>query len=429
MPGDGLAATGARDGHLRPALHHGEEVSGRDYSWAWDLWPAAAILLLLCTLAILFRYGAELQRLRLLAEQALAGQRAEAETTRAHMAEAERALTGRIEQGRVEAQGALGQLATSLARDQGEARAMMEAKLREMAEAGATRLAAIEASVGAQLHAAVEQQMTTSFQRVLDQFAAVQKAMADVQAVSAGIGDLKRIFSNVKTRGGWGETQLRALLDDLLPPGGYLANALISEGRVVEFAVRMPGRGDQRPLLPIDAKFPVADYERLLDAAEAGDAEAERAARRALEAALRTEARRIASKYIAPPLTTEFAVLYLPTDGLYAEAARMPGLMDDLGRSLRVLVMGPGLLPGLLRTVHLGYVTLALEQKSEQIGRLLGATRQEMLRMDEVLDRLGRNATTMARTIEDARTRTRVVQKKLREVEIADDPELDALPG
>jgi DNA recombination protein RmuC len=402
-------------------------VSGKDLSWILDAWPAGAVLLLVCGLLTAVRYGLALQRLRLVAEQAAVGQRAEGETTRAHLAAAERALTARIEQGRVEAEAAMGRLATGLARDQGETRVLMETKLREMSETNAARLAAIEATVGAQLHAAVEQQMTTSFQRVLDQFAAVQKAMVDVQAVSAGIGDLKRIFSNVKTRGGWGETQLRALLDDLLPPGGYEANATLAEGRVVEFAVRMPGRGDQRPLLPIDAKFPLADYERLLDAAEAGDAEGERAARRALETVLRIEARRIATKYIIPPLTTEFGVLYLPTDGLYAEAARMPGLLDDLGRTHRILVMGPGLLPGLLRTVHLGYVTMALEQKAEQIGRLLGATRQEMLRMDEVLDRLGRNASTMARTIEDARTRTRVVQKKLRDVEIADDVETDAL--
>ena len=226
----------------------------------------------------------------------------------------------------------------------------------------------------------------------------------------------------MKTRGGWGEAQLRTLLDDLLPAGSYDSNVPIGEGRVVEFAVRMPGQGGSRPLLPIDAKLPLADYERLLDAAASGDAEGERAARRALEAVLRVEARRISSKYIAPPLTTEFAVLYLPTDGLYAEAARMPGLVDELGRDHRVLLMGPGLLPGLLRTVHLGYVTLALEQKAEQIGRLLGATRQEMVRMDEVLERLGRNAGTMARTIEDARTRTRVVARKLRDVEGVQEP-------
>ena len=380
--------------------------------------PAAILLglsaaVLLALLAAIVRLGAVVRAQGMVSHQGL-------EAARAQMQAAERGLSSQVEQMRREAQETSGRMAL-----------LLEGKLREMAEASAARLASVERTVGAQLHAAVEQQMSASFGRVIEQFAAVQKAMGEVAAVSAGIGDLKRIFANVKTRGGWGETQLRGLLDDLLPAGSYDSNVAIGDGRVVEFAVRMPGHGDARPLLPIDAKLPLADYERLLDAAEAGDADAERAARRALEAVLRVEARRIASKYIAPPLTTEFAVLYLPTDGLYAEAARMPGLVDDLGREHRVLLMGPGLLPGLLRTVHLGYVTLALEQKAEQIGRLLGATRQEMLRMDEVLERLGRNAGTMARTIEDARTRTRVVAKRLREVEgqgPALSPEGDGLP-
>ena len=357
-----------------------------------------AVLLCVTLLAVL-RLEAAVQSLGAASHQGL-------EAARAQVQAGERVVSSQIDQVRREAQDAAGRTAL-----------LLEGKLREMAEASAARLQAIERTVGSQLHAAVEQQMSASFGRVLEQFAAVQKAMGEVAAVSAGIGDLKRIFSNVKTRGGWGEQQLRTLLDDLLPAGSYDSNVLIGEGRIVEFAVRMPGAGERRPLLPIDAKLPLADYERLLDAAEAGDLDAERAARRALEAVLRVEAKRIASKYIMPPLTTEFAVLYLPTDGLYAEAARMPGLVDELGREHRVLLMGPGLLPGLLRTVHLGYVTLALEQKAEQIGRLLGATRQEMVRMDEVLERLGRNAGTMARTIEDARTRTRVVARKLREVE------------
>ena len=361
---------------------------------------ALCAALLLITLAVLLRLLGSVHAARAVSHQGI-------EAARAQMHSAERMLSSQMEQIRHEAQA--GSSRTAL---------LLEAKLREMAEVSAARLAAIERTVGSQLHEAVERQMSTSFGRVLAQFAAVQKAMGEVAAVSAGIGDLKRIFANVKTRGGWGETQLRSLLDDLLPAGSYESNVAIGEGRIVEFAVRMPAHGsDHRPLLPIDAKLPLADYERLLDAAEAGDADAERAARRALEQVLRVEARRIAGKYIAPPLTTEFAVLYLPTDGLYAEAARMPGLVDELGRDHRVLLMGPGLLPGLLRTVHLGYVTLALEQKAEQIGRLLGATRQEMLRMDEVLERLGRNAGTMARTIEDARTRTRVVARKLRDVE------------
>ncbi len=371
----------------------------------WVLAGVAGVLVLGGVLALL-RLLSAVRDLRLIAEHALATGRAEAEAGRAQMQAGERALSGRLEQARMEANDMSHRVAL-----------LLEGKLREMAEASATRLLAIERTVGTQLHAAVEQQMTASFGRVLEQFSAVQKAMGEVAAVSAGIGDLKRIFSNVKTRGGWGETQLRALLDDLLPAGSYESNVAIAEGRVVEFAVRMPGQGEPRPLLPIDAKLPLADYERLVQAAEAGDAEAERGARRALEAALRVEAKRIASKYIMPPRTTEFAVLYLPTDGLYAEAARMPGLVDELGRTHRVLLMGPGLLPGLLRTVHLGYVTLSLEQKAEQIGRLLGATRQEMVRMDEVLERLARNAGTMARTIEDARTRTRVVRRTLRDVD------------
>lgn len=358
--------------------------------WIWA--AGGAGLLALTGVVQLF---SSIARMRDAAEQVLSAARVEADATRAQVQSGERALSARLEQARLESAEGAARLTL-----------LLESKLRE-----------IEHAVGSQLHTAVERQMTASFGRVLEQFAAMQKAMGEVAAVSAGIGDLKRIFSNVKTRGGWGETQLRALLDDLLPPGAYAANVPLGEGRVVEFAVRLPGQGDRRPWLPIDAKMPLADYERLITAAEAGDAEAERTARRALEQALRVEAKRIASKYIVPPETSDFAVLYLPTDGLYAEAARMPGLVDELGRDHRVLLMGPGLLPGLLRTVHVGYVSLALEQKADQIGRLLGATRQEMLRMDEVLERLSRNAGAMSRTIDDARTRTRVVARSLEELD------------
>ena len=359
-----------------------------------------------------------LQRQRLLAEQTLAGARADAETSRAMLMGLERALSARIGDGRQAMEYRLGELTTRIARDQGDARVHMEQKLRELAETSARQLAEIRASVNDQLHAAVEKQMQASFARVIEQFTAVQKAVGDVQAVAAQIGDLKRVFANVKTRGGWGEAQLRAVLDDIIPDG-YVMNARLREGSadVVEFALRMPGRDDPPKLLPLDAKFPLADYERLLDAADAGDAEAERAARRGLESRFRLEARKIAEKYLSPPVTTDFAVMYLPSDGLYAEAARIPGLIDEIGRVNHILLMGPSLLPALLRTVRLGYVTLALEEKAGQIGRLLGATKQEMLRMDQVLDKLSRNASTMAQTIEDARRRTRVVGNKLRGVE------------
>ncbi len=338
------------------------------------------------------------------------------------LAHLEREMADRLGHVRLGMEERLGGLTTIIAREQGEARLAMSAALREMSEQSARRLSAIQASVNEQLHAAVEKQMQTSFQRVLEQFASVQKAMGEVASMTAQIGDLKRLFSNVKTRGGWGEAQLRAILDDVLPAGAYETNVRLSagSGEVVEFAVRMPMRGSRPPLLAIDAKFPTEAYERLLNAVDAVDADAERAARRTLEAAIRLEARKIASKYILPPTTVEFAVLYLPTDGLYAEVARVPGLIDELGRTCRVMVMGPSLIPALLRTIHLGYVTLALEEKTEAISHLLGATRQEMIRMDQVLEKLGRNAGAMSNAIEEARRRTRVVARKLREVEAPD---------
>jgi DNA recombination protein RmuC len=366
-----------------------------------DVLTTVAAVAGLVTLLVVLRQAGLMQRLRLLAEQAVTGTRSEAETTRAALSREQ------------------GQQRQEIGAHFDSVRAMLESKLREMRDGNEAKLAEIQKTVNEQLHAAVEKQMNESFNRVIDQFAAVQKAMGDVQAVTAQIGDIKRLFSNVKTRGGWGETQVRAMLDDILPPGEYEANCKVrpDSNDVVEFAVRMPVKGADRPLLPIDAKFPVEDYERLLAASDAGDAEGERSASRMLERRMRDEAKKIATKYINPPVTVEFAVLYLPTDALYAEVARIPGLIDEIGRECRVLVMGPSLFPALLRTIHLGFITLALEQKADQIRDLLGATRTEMLRMDGVLDKLAKHAGTLSNTIEQARQRTRVIGRKLRGVE------------
>ena len=418
--------------------------------------PAAAfIATLLLLLLATFQSGAarrQSERLRILAEQSLAGQRAEAETTRMMLSAAIHRLAGdtgdrlaamgeRMVALRGELNTGLETVRTTLSREQGElrlaladgqeksgkqigaqfegTRTLLEAKLREMREGNEGKLTEIQKTVNEQLHAAVEKQMNESFNRVIDQFTAVQKAMGDVQAVTAQIGDIKRLFGNVRTRGGWGEAQVRAMLDDVLPAGSYEANCKLrpDSDEAVEFAVVMPMRGTERPYLPIDAKFPVEDYERLLAASEAGDAEAERIAKRGLERRVRDEARKIQSKYVCPPITVEFAVLYLPTDALYTEVARIPGLIDEVGRQCRVLILGPSLFPALLRTIHLGFVTLALEEKAGLIHELLGATRTEMRKMDEVLDRLARQAGTFSRTIDQARTRTRVVGRKLRGVE------------
>jgi DNA recombination protein RmuC len=318
--------------------------------------------------------------------------------------------------------------AATLRQDVSGMRAETQQALLALREGNEKKLAEIQGAVNEQLAKSVEQQMTASFARVTEQFAQVQKAMGEMQAVGAQIGDLKRLFGNVKTRGGWGETQVRAMLDDVLPPGAYEANWKPREGSddAVEFAIIMPMRGSTRPRLPVDAKFPVEDYERLLTALDAADAEGERSARRALATRVRGEARKIAEKYILPPTTVEFAVMYLPTDGLYAEVARVDGLIDELGRVHRVLVMGPSLFPALLRTIHLGHVTLALEQKADEVRLLLGAARGEMQQMDKVLASLGKQATTFSNTIEKARVRTRAVDKKLRAVD-ALDPEAAAL--
>jgi len=416
----------------------------------------AAIVAAVAALAAAFlvmRQARELATLRLLLEQTVAGTRGEAETTRTALRASDEKNIRHLTELRGGFEVAMEQIRTVLSREQGElrlalsegqrlsgeqiatqfetTRAMVEARLKEMREGNEIKLAEIQKSVNEQLHEAVEKQMKSSFERVIDQFAAVQKAMGDVQAVTAQIGDIKRLFGNVKTRGGWGEAQVRAMLDDVLPAGAYFTNRKIrpDSDDMVEFAVIMPMRGekDQRPLLPIDAKFPVVDYENLLAAADAGDVEGERAASRGLDRRIRDEARKIHAKYIYPPVTVEFAVLYLPTDSLYAEVARIPGLIDDVGRDFKVLVMGPSLFPALLKTVHLGFVTLALEHNVDLVRGLLGATRAEMQKMDAVLDRLSKNAGTMSKTIDDARRRTRAVSRKLRDVEVLDGAEADRL--
>jgi DNA recombination protein RmuC len=358
-------------------------------------------------------------------------QRTEAEALRTALAAAERALAQRAESARLEDRALLGTLNATLLQGQGEQRVLIEAKLREMSEQSATRLAEIQRSVNERLAEAVEAQVQSSFQRVIDQFAAVQRSMADVQAVTAQIGDLKRVFTNVKARGGWGEAQLRALLRDLLPDGGWEADRRLrpDSDEVVEAVLVMPSAGPNRPLLAIDAKFPAEVYDRLLQAAEAGHAEEERAARRALETRLRTEARKIAAKYIVPGVTVDYAVMYLPTDSLYVEAARMPGLIEELGRLHRVMVAGPALLPALVRTIAVGAMSLTIAENAERIERILGGVRTEFRRIDAALEALERQSGRVSTAIARTRTRTRAMERHLRGVAALGTAETAAVLG
>ncbi|HEX3984188.1 MAG TPA: DNA recombination protein RmuC [Acidisoma sp.] len=385
-----------------------------------------------------------LEALRLQNEQILAGLRAEADSTRAQMAVVERGLTAAIQTGTTGAltkafeqitaattvvSASMDTMRQSAVEEQRRIGATLDQQLTALRESNEKRLAEMQSTVNEQLHAAVEKQMEQSFARVVDQFTAVQKALGDVQAVTAQIGDIKRLFTNVKTRGGWGEAQLRAMLEDVLPAGSFEANRKLREDTddMVDFAVAMPMRGTARVWLPVDAKFPVEDYERLIAAVEAGDSEGERAARRGLERRLRDESRKIYEKYINPPVTVEFGVLYLATDGLYAEVARVPGLIEEMSRECRVMILGPSLFPALLRTVQLGHVTLALEEKADQIRALLGATKTEMTKMDLVLGKLAKNASSMTNTIEAARTRARQVGRKLRGLEAIEEAKADEI--
>ena len=363
-------------------------------------------------------------RLKLELDKLFAGNRAEAEFLRQSLAAMEGRLTGAIQTGTTDA---LSKSFEQIAAATQNVASTIDNLRRQAAEDSQkttqtleTRLTAIQTSVNEKLHEAVEQQMNASFARVLEQFAQVQLAMGEVQAAAKQVGDLKRLFSNVKTRGGWGEAQLAALLEQTLPPGAYQPNfALKDTSRErVDFALRMPAR--EVLWLPIDAKFPTEDYERLLLAAEAADAEAERAAREGIAIRIRGEARKIREKYICPPETVDFAVLYLPSDGLFAEVARIPGLIDDVRTKERVIVLGPSLLPALLQTIHLGHVTLDLEKRAGEIRQILGATKTEMVKMDDALAKLAQNASTMTNNIERVRTRTRAMGRVLKTVEVVE---------
>ena len=297
-------------------------------------------------------------------------------------------------------------------------REVLDKKLTEMRETSEKRLTEIQKSVNEQLAGAVEKQMNESFQRVIDQFAAIQQMMGNVQSVATQVGDLKRLFGNIKTRGGWGEAQLKAMLDDFIGPAAYETNVKLREDSndMVEFAILMPG-GETRARLPLDAKFPSEDYERLMLAHEAGDLAGEAQARRAIEMRIRGEALKIKQKYICPPVSTEYAILFLPTEGLYAEVARIPGLIDDVARNSQVFIAGPSLLPAMLKTVQLGYVSFALSQNAESVRGLLSATKTEMAKMDTVLEKLGKQVGTVSTTIGSARVRTKAIARKLRGVE------------
>jgi DNA recombination protein RmuC len=267
---------------------------------------------------------------------------------------------------------------------------------------------------------------------VSDRLEAVHKGLGEMQSLAAGVGDLKRVLTNVKTRGTWGEVQLGSLLEQILTPDQYAVNVATLPGskEYVEFAIRLPGRSGGQPCwLPIDSKFPREDYERLLAAQDRADPEGVEEAGKALDTRVRLEAKRINEKYIGPPHTTDFGILFLPTEGLYAEALRRPGLSDHLQRECRVTLSGPTTLTALLNSLQMGFRTLAVEKRSSEVWELLSAVKTEFGLFGKVLASTRQQLETVARSIGQAETRTRQMTRKLKEVEALPFPEAVKLLG
>ncbi|MDE2092784.1 MAG: DNA recombination protein RmuC, partial [Burkholderiales bacterium] len=315
-----------------------------------------------------------------------------------------------------------------------EVRTTVEQKLAAIQADNEKKLEQMRATVDEKLHATLEQRLGESFKQVADRLEQVHRGLGEMQLLAKDVGSLNRVLTNVKTRGIFGEVQLANLLEQVFTPDQYAVNVetVPGSGARVEFAIRLPGRRDDgAPLwLPIDAKFPREDYERLLDAQERADAPGAEAAGKAIEQRLRMEARTIREKYVAPPHTTEFAILFVPTEGLYAEALRRPGLMESLQRESRVTLAGPTTLLATLTSLQMGFRTLALEQRSAEVWEVLGAVKTEFAKFGEVLARTKKKLDEASSTIDLAQTRTNVMARKLKSVEALSDSRTQLLlPG
>ncbi|SFE32293.1 DNA recombination protein RmuC [Paracidovorax wautersii] len=310
------------------------------------------------------------------------------------------------------------------------------------------RLAAIQAdntakleemrrTVDEKLHATLEQRLGESFKLVSDRLEQVHKGLGEMQTLAGSVGDLKRVMTNVKTRGTWGEMQLGAIIENVLTPDQFARNvkAVPGSDELVEFAIRLPGRQDEKPVwLPIDSKYPVEQYQRLLDAQDAADKAAIASAGNAFETSIKLEARKIFSKYVSPPHTTDFAVLYLPTEGLFAEVIRRPGLVEAVQNDCRVMITGPANLAAMLSSLQMGFKTLAIEKRSSEVWGVLGSVKTEFAKFGEIVDSAKKSIDAAAKKFDDVGVRTRAIQRKLRDVQELPAPTAStaagtALPG
>ena len=315
-----------------------------------------------------------------------------------------------------------------------EVRSTVETRLQALQADNEKKLEQMRQTVDEKLHATLEQRLGESFKQVADRLEQVHKGLGEMQRLASDVGSLNRVLSNVKTRGIFGEVQLAGLLEQVFTPEQYATNVetVPGSGARVEFAIRLPGRseGEQPLWLPIDAKFPREDYERLLEAQDKADVAAVEVAAKAIEQRLRLEARSIHEKYVAPPHTADFAILFVPTEGLYAEALRRPGLVEALQREHRVMLAGPTTLLATLNSLQMGFRTLALEKRSAEVWQVLGAVKTEFNKFGEVLVKTRKKLDEASNTISSIETRTRVMGRALKQVEALPDSQAQSLlPG
>lgn len=318
-----------------------------------------------------------------------------------------------------------GQLKNLTASNEGrmdKLRESVEERLRLIQEDNARKLEQMRATVDEKLHDTLERRLGESFKLVSERLEQVQKGLGEMQSLASGVGDLKKVLTNVKTRGTFGEIQLGSLLDQILAPGQYDSNVetRAASGQRVEFALKLPGRDgttEGMVWLPLDAKFPQEDYLRLVEAQEAGDATAAADASKQLDRAVRDMAKTIRDKYLDPPHTTDFGVMFLPTEGLYAEVLRRPGLFEALQRDFKVVITGPTTLAALLNSLQMGFRTLAIERRSSEVWNMLGAVRTEFSKFGIVLEKTRKKIQEAGNHIDQAATRGRVIERKLRDVQ------------
>jgi len=298
-------------------------------------------------------------------------------------------------------------------------REVIEKRLEFLQDDNNKKLEQMRETVDEKLHSTLEKRLGESFKIVSERLEKVHQGLGEMQNLASGVGDLKKILTNVKTRGTWGEVQLGALLDQLLTSEQYEQNVVTKKGSKdpVEFAIKLPGRNSGVVYLPIDAKFPREDYDRLVEAQENADKDLVEEAGKALEARIKMEAKKIKEKYIDPPHTTDFGVLYLPTEGLYAEVIRRPGLFETLQRESRITLTGPTTIAALLNSLQMGFRTLAVEKRASEVWTLLGTVKTEFGKFGDILDKTHKKLQEASHSIEDASRKTRTIESKLKKVQ------------